>query len=463
MSFVFYDTETTGISTDFDQILQFAAIRTDANLNEVERIEMRCRLLPQVVPHPAALKVTGMSIAKITRPNLPSHYEMIRAINAKLTEWSPAIFVGYNSMSFDEKLLRQALFRTLHAPYLTNTNGNCRADAMSLVQVASEFAPDCLIVPTGSNGKPIFKLDQVSPANGFAHQNAHDALSDVEATIHLAKCVRDRAPECWHRFVEFSSKASVTGFIKSRNAFVLTEFYFNKPYHYVVAPIGADPANPAVQLCIDLRNDLGSISSLCDSALSAWVARSPKPIRRVKTNAAPSIAPKDGVPQSWLGGLTASQIDAASLRIREDAGLRNRLIAAVMAERSEFESSPHVEEQIYSGFIPTGDRRKMEAFHLVPWRDRIPIIASFEDSRLRYYGFRLVYEHQPELLTPEIRDFYRTHDSNRLMDTTGTAKWNTLAGSLAAIDELIPSCNDVQFSILNEYRGYLQTRIAAGG
>lgn len=105
----------------------------------------------------------------------------------------------------------------------------------------------------------------------------------------------------------------------------------------------------------------------------------------------------------------------------------------------------------------------METFHLVPWPDRIPIVTSFDDSRLRYYGFRLVYERHPELLAAEVSDFYRTHDSQRLMDTTGTTKWNTLAGSLAAIAELLPNCDDGQSGMLNEYRRYLQNRIAAGG
>ena len=31
MTLIFYDTETTGISTEFDQILRFAAIKTDDN------------------------------------------------------------------------------------------------------------------------------------------------------------------------------------------------------------------------------------------------------------------------------------------------------------------------------------------------------------------------------------------------------------------------------------------------
>ncbi|MER8536452.1 exonuclease domain-containing protein [Mesorhizobium sp. M1005] len=209
MSFVFYDTETTGTSTDFDQILQFAAIKTDADLREINRIEMRCRLLPHVVPHPAALKVTGMSIARVTDATLPCHYEMMRAVRSKLLEWSPAIFIGYNSMRFDELLLRQALFRTLHEPYLTNTSGNCRADVLPLVQAASQFAPECIRVPRGENEKAVFKLDQLAPLNGFSHENAHDALADVEATIHIARCVRDRAPDCWRRFIQFSRASDV--------------------------------------------------------------------------------------------------------------------------------------------------------------------------------------------------------------------------------------------------------------
>lgn len=463
MSFVFYDTETTGISTDFDQILQFAAIRTDADLNEIERFEVRCRLLPHVIPHPAALKVTGMNIARVTDPSLPCHYEMLRAIQAKMAEWSPAIFVGYNSLNFDEHLLRQALFRTLHAPYLTNTNGNCRADAMTLVQAASQFAPDCLIVPTGPKGNAVFKLDQLAPANGFAHDHAHDAVADVEATIHMAKCIREREPECWSRFVRFSSKAGVNAFVESESAFVLTEFYFNRPYHFVIAPLGADPDNPAALLCLDLRHDLDWVAAMSDAQLAVWVGKSPKPVRKVRTNAAPSIAPVDEVPRAFLGALDEAAITAAADRLEQDAALRERLIAAVIASRDEIEPSPHVEEQIYAGFIPDGDRARMDMFHLLPWENRVAIVDAFEDDRLRYHGYRLIHERHPECLTAELRDFYRTHDRGRLMDMTGTAKWNTLFAALAAIGETRVGCNEEQMAMLDAYQTYLQARIAAGG
>ena len=175
MSFVFYDTETTGVATAFDQILQFAATHTDADLNVLERIDLRCQLQPHVVPHPGALRVTGMTIAQVTEAARPTHYDMMRTLRAKLLEWSPAIFVGYNSLNFDEHLLRHALFQTLHQPYLTHSQGTCRAYAMTLVQATSVFAPDCLSIPTDARGGSVFKLDQVAPLSGFAHERAHDA------------------------------------------------------------------------------------------------------------------------------------------------------------------------------------------------------------------------------------------------------------------------------------------------
>jgi exodeoxyribonuclease-1 len=86
MDFVIYDTETTGTNTAFDQILQFGAIKTDCELNELDRFEIRCRLLPYVVPAPGAMRVTGISVGQLTDPALPTHYQMVRAIKAKLDE-----------------------------------------------------------------------------------------------------------------------------------------------------------------------------------------------------------------------------------------------------------------------------------------------------------------------------------------------------------------------------------------
>ena len=209
MSFIFYDTETTGTNTSFDQILQFAAIRTDENLNELDRYETRCRLDPHIVPSAGAFRVTGMTIERVTDASLPSHYEMVCEMRERLAGWCPATFVGWNSMWFDEKLLRQAFYKCLYPPYFTNTQGNQRSDIMKLAQCVEAFAPGILNVPTDARGKPSYKLDRLAPANGFAHLNAHDAMGDVEATIHICRLIRERAPHAWEQLLHCASKARV--------------------------------------------------------------------------------------------------------------------------------------------------------------------------------------------------------------------------------------------------------------
>ncbi len=172
MSYIFYDTETTGIRTSFDQILQFAAIKTDTDLRILDTFNVRCRLLPHVVPSPGALLVTGVTVADITSAPL-SHFEMMRQVRAKMGEWSRdgAVFIGWNSMRFDETLLRQAFYQTLLPVYQTNTNGNGRADLMRIIQVVSCCAPNVLAVPLRADGKATFKLGLVAEANGIAVAN----------------------------------------------------------------------------------------------------------------------------------------------------------------------------------------------------------------------------------------------------------------------------------------------------
>jgi exodeoxyribonuclease I len=456
MRFVFYDTETTGTSTDFDQILQFAAILTDGDLREVDRIELRCRLHPHVVPHPAALRVTGMSIARISDPSLPCHYEMMRAVEARLRDWSPAIFVGYNSMAFDEHLLRQALFRTLHQPYLTNTGGNGRADALALVQAASVFAPGCIEVPLGDRGRPSFKLDRLAPSNGFGHANAHDALADVEATIHLARCVRARAPESWERFVRFSSKAAVVEFIREEPAFLLTEFYFNRPHLFPVAPVGTDPDVPSAVLCLSLLHDPAWVAGLPDGDLAVWVGRSPKPVRRVRTNACPGLAPISAAPPGLLD-VDPHEIRARADRLRADPDLRSRLVAAVAASATPREPSAHVEERLYASFVAPADARRMEAFHEADWTGRVAIVESFEDERLRYHGRRLVHELRPELLAAEHREEIEAHARSRLLATDeATGRWTSIPAALQAVDGMLAAGPD---PLLEEYRLHLVQRM----
>jgi exodeoxyribonuclease-1 len=248
-------TETTGTSIPFDQILQFGAILTDANLNELERFEIRCRILPWVVPNPYALLTTGISPSLLTDPDLPSHFEMVGAIEGKLLEWAPARFCGYNSISFDENLLRQAFFQTLRFPYLTTTRGNGRADILTMARACAVHAPQALSFPLDEEGRRVFRLDQLAPANGFDHSNAHDAMADVEATIHIAKLIRTNGPGVWSRMLSMSSKDSAASVLESEPVLIQSEFFQRQPSSWLVTWCGHDPDYVGRAATFDLSED----------------------------------------------------------------------------------------------------------------------------------------------------------------------------------------------------------------
>jgi exodeoxyribonuclease-1 len=456
MGFVFYDVETTGTDHAFDQILQFAAILTDPDLNELDRFDVRCRLLPHVVPSPGALAVTRVPIAQCLDPALPSHYEMICGIADRLCGWSPSIFLGWNTLGFDEHLLRQALYQCLHPPYLTNTDGNSRTDLLKLCQALGVLRPGALVVPTGDNGKPSYKLDRLAPANGFDHSNAHDALADVEATIHVARIVRDRAPEHWSDAIRFSQKAAAAAFIDEEPAFVLTESYFGKPYQYALTRIGAEPSSSNV-LAYDLEMDPDGLRSLDDQALAARLRRSPKAVRRVATNACPVMSPVDVFPS--FHGLTSDQLLSRARIIQSDAELCSRLCAAM--ERDPYPEPEHVEQRIHSGFATNADKARMRAFHAAGWPDRATIAGTFEDARLAELGHRLVFHHAPEAMALDVRARIAVEFACRM---TGHGHDETPWLTLDAADEealkMMADCSPEEAAILIDLRTHYAAEVA---
>jgi len=458
LSFVFYDTETTGTNTAFDQILQFGAIKTDYKFNEIDRFEIRCRLLPYVVPAPGAMRVTGVTVEQLTDPSLPSHYEMVRAIQAKLDDWSPAIFIGHNSLGFDEHLLRQALYKTLHAPYLTNTNGNCRTDSLRIVQAVARFSPETLEIPVDDRGKQVFKLDRLAPANGFNHTAAHDAMGDVEATIHLCRAAAERVPEYWSNFVRFAQKAAVTDFAQEEEVFSLTDFFYGKPYSWMVTTVGANPEYGSELLVFNLDVDPDELAGLSDDDLASRLAERPKPVRAMRTNASPVVLAYDDAPDALkecVPELDMLRARAAQVR---DESFAERLITAFLATRDEREPSPHVEEQIYDGFAGNADQAVMNRFHELDWGARPDLLAKLADDRLRSLGQRLVFVEAPGVMSDAARREYEVAIARRLMGDDATVPWLTLHKAIEQADDMIAVSEGVERVLLTDLRDYLVQR-----
>ena len=236
MSFVIYDVETTGLTKGFDQIVQFAAVRTDSELNITEEFQIRCRLMPHVIPSPEAMHVTGLRIEQLLDTSLPSHYAMVTKVRRILESWCPALFLGYNSLSFDEEFLRQAFYQCLYSPFLTNTQGNARADVLNLCRITAALRPDVIKPASDEDGRTIFKLKALAEANGIAVPLSHDAMADVSTTHALCQIIRNRTPEIWSQFLRFSQKASVESFITEEDAFLVSETIGNHHRARVVTP-----------------------------------------------------------------------------------------------------------------------------------------------------------------------------------------------------------------------------------
>jgi DNA polymerase III epsilon subunit-like protein len=203
LTFVFYDTETSALSKAFDQILQIAAVRTDGDLNIGDEADnsftLRARRVPWVVPSPAAMVVTRLTPTGLEVQPLSS-YELLAEVTQRFEAWSPAIFIGHNTIRFDEEILRHGLVATLQAPYITQLNGNMRADTLIMLHTVHLLTPGSINIPMVASAtatldgsaenapkavrhRPRFRLGDIARANAITlnEADAHDALAGVSA------------------------------------------------------------------------------------------------------------------------------------------------------------------------------------------------------------------------------------------------------------------------------------------
>jgi exodeoxyribonuclease I len=457
MTYIFYDTETTGLSPEFDQILQFAAIRTDNYFNEIDRFEIRSRLLPYVIPSPSALRVTGIDPDLLTDPMLPSHYEMVCQIREKLLEWSPAIFLGYNTLSFDENFLRQCLYQTLHSPYITNTQRNVRADVLRLVQATVTYAPDCLAIPTNDKGNPVFKLDQLAPMNGFTHDNAHEAMADVEATIHIAKVIKDGAPEIWQNVMKSCRKSTAIETVMTTDVLAMTETYFNKPYSWLVTYCGQNPDYDAQIAVFDLQYDPADYFALDTAALVDLMNGKQKVIRSVRTNAQPILMPAEMATE----GAVAKSLDPETVShrvdaIKNDAAFQTKVGEALANRFPEDETSPYPEKRIYDGFPSRSDEVLLHKFHQQEWSDRITTAELLEDDRRKEFAFRLIYSDAQDTLPENKRTEMETWVRRRILSNDDSVPWNTVHKAIRETDELLAVSSVEDREFLNGLRAFYE-------
>jgi exodeoxyribonuclease-1 len=456
MPLIFYDTETTGIDTTFDQILQFAAILTDDDLNELERFELRCRLQPHVIPAPGALLATRVTPAMLTDPALPTHYDAMRQIAEILRKWSPATFIGYNTISFDEPLLRQAFYQTLQPVYLTNTGGSTRADVLRLVQATTVLAPGAITVPENDNGKPTLKLDRLAPANGFDHGNAHDALADVEATIHMARLVRERSHSVWNALMPMATKNKVISRALTEGPQCLVEYHMGRPSARTVIGCGQNPDHQGMLAMFDLSNDPAALFDLNDDELPKTMRGSSRAIRIIHANKMPALA--DLSLAQDVEAVTDISLQVIAERARQVSAnieFQRRVSRALASYYPPSEPARIVEQRIYDGFPGRADEERMRTFHRLSWPERAELAETFEDDRLRDLARRLVFLEEPSALNPNARARFETWLNNRRHGREGVLAGRTLSDALAEAEKLAEEIPAGQANALEEIRQWL--------
>ena len=452
MHFAFYDFETTGTSPAFDHPLQFAAILTDGEFREIERVNLRCRIAPHIIPSPWALAVTGLRPAQLTDPSLPSLFEFTQDIAALIERWSPATWTGFNSIQFDEEMLRQAFYQNLQPEiFATQINGNLRLDILTSLYAAWYRAPDLFAWPVDANGRLRFKLDLLAPLNGFVAHNAHDALGDVEATIHLARLIAQRAPGLWAEILSNRDRSAVQTRLAGFQPMALIERYGGGPPRVTIGCFcGVSDSNTNQVGFFDLdAADPADVQAADDATILAAVTASPKVIRSLAINASPALL---AVPDPSPAQMQRAAIIAQAPEFR---GRVARALAARFPADPEAPPAP-VEQQIFGGLYSAPDKDILRRFQRADWPKRLELVAAFADPRLRDLGRRLVALHAPGLLTAEERSQFDAWRQDRWSAPNDPAiGWTGLARAQTALEELRASAT-VDPDLVSDIDAYLQ-------
>jgi len=439
ISFAIYDLETTGREPEFDQALQFAAIRTDDDFNEVDSFQLRCQLARHIVPSPEALLVNRVTPTMLTDSRLPSYYEALRTIRAKLLEWSPAVFIGYNSIRFDEDFLRQGFFQTLRPVYLTNTTGNARGDMLRVVHATAIYAPSVLNVPTKENGEPIYKLDRLAPANGYTAAGQHEAMADVKATLFLARLVRKKAVAIWETMARWTRKQSVVDFLTQEDAAWHSDvFGRNKAYSWRVTYCGQNSERDSQLAAFDLQFDPQELLSLSVEKLVTVLNASPKKIRALSANRQPILMPSKLAP----AGTSAAEVSGREVQrrvalVRGNSDFQQRVSKALAGRFAEEKPPQFVEQRIYDGFVTAADEEIMEKFHSSSWDERVKLLGALQDKRVLELGQRLVYLERPEALPKSLRARLDTWLAERILSKDPDVPWMTVPKALSEVGRLM--------------------------
>lgn len=465
-SLFWYDYETTGINPRCDRPLQVAGIRTDEQLNEIaEPLNIYCQPSDDILPHPAACLVTGITPLTLAQHGL-DEAEFISRVHAELSQ-PGTCGVGYNSLRFDDEVTRYSLYRNFYDPYAREwQGGNSRWDLIDLVRTAYALRPEGIVWPE-EEGRVTLKLERLTAANGIEHGQAHDALSDVRATIALARLLRDKQPKLYEFLYQLRSKQRVQEQIRLLQPLVHVSGRYAGARHYlaVVLPLAWHPRNRNALIVCDLHAD---ISPLLDESAETLRTRLytrrdhlvegalPVPLKLVHINRCPVVAPMSVLREQDIQrlqlDLPAYQAQAEKLRLNPSVW-QDKLVQVYAEE--QFAGTQDPEQQLYDGFIGDRDRRLCEQVRRAEPQRLAEPAWPFDDERLPELLFRYRARNFATSLSAEERQRWWTFCQQRLRQPEYGAP-NTLEQFKQALIERLPGLSEEQQNILRQWGDYAE-------
>lgn len=356
-----YDVESTGLSKHFDQIVQFAGIAVDSDLNYIKGDELLLdvKLRPDVVPGPYAFAITGISLEHLEKNGMPE-FEAAGHIQQWFKQKNTMI-TGFNTQGYDDEIIRNMFYRNQLEVYDHEwKNGNCRSDGMLAVMLAFATRPEVMNWPKKPDGSYSLKLEDLVKENGIEHTHAHDARSDVYATIELMRLIKRKDERLWSYFLSLSDKAKAAEMMQARKPLVMVDYGIPRSLGHMsmVLPIIADYKNSKKMHCVDLRYDPTELLSLSPAEIRRRVftkaieleeGESLQNIRSLTSNQCPLIA-TPGVLKGRDDLMVRSALDMQTCMkhaqiIAEDSGFRARLQEAM---KSDFPTPSDIYQTIYT-------------------------------------------------------------------------------------------------------------------
>ncbi|CDG20959.1 Exodeoxyribonuclease I [Xenorhabdus poinarii G6] len=427
-SFYFHDYETFGKHPALDRPAQFAGVRTDSNFNIIEEpLVVYCAPADDYLPDPEAVMITGITPQLALKKGV-NEAEFARQIHDAFSKPNTCI-IGYNNIRFDDEVSRHLFYRNFYDPYAYSwQKGNSRWDLLDVLRACYALRPEGIIWPENEDGLPSFKLEHLTKANGVEHTHAHDAMSDVHATIAMAKLVKKAQPKLFDYFFQLRNKQKVSNQIDIPQMKPLVHvsgmFGTLRSNISLIAPLAWHPTNRNAVITCDLAGDISPLMELSVNELRERLytrrdellpEQSPVPIKLVQINKCPIVAPENTLrPQdAERVGLDRKKCAQNLAILRNHPQIREKIVE-LFSQQEEFPESDNVDTKLYSGFFSTADKAAMDIIRETLPQHLPALDLTFQDTRIKSLLFRYRARNYPATLDDEEQQRWLRHRQDTL-------------------------------------------------